>query len=290
MAGAGQSPSLRAAPGAAAGLPPRRQHGGGGRLRDRAAGGAGCGLRAPGGRNTARSGPRPCSLGAPLAYFLLHLLLLLPARRGTNPSLSPPRGLLKKLSLKEGAETPRPARGSPPRLRSRTRTRTRNGPARPRALTQPRGVRAEADARHRRPVASQGTEQHRVLLGDKGRTVSRRYPPPPLTAAPRPPPPAAGLFLTSAEAMGAAGPPPPPGLPSAAGSSPASLGPPIAGRGGAAPRQRGRAGARLHQRLRGGAHAGGGGQGGGWRPGDGAQGRGFGRPEGAPCSVRVLPP
>lgn len=144
--------------------------------------------------------PRPSVLGAPLAYFLLLLLL---SRRGTNPS-SRLVVCSKSCRLRKGQRLlgPPGRRGSPPRPRARTCSR--NGPAAPPAdgeggsepprpeskqrpapppvpaLTQPRRVRVEGDARHRRSVASQRPDQDGVLLRERVRTVRLRGGRPPL--------------------------------------------------------------------------------------------------------------
>lgn len=83
----------------------------------------------PGGRGAAaaaRSSPPPLR-----PRRSPHLLPPPPPLSPRDKPLLPPRGLLKKLSLKEGAETPRPARPagepSPPRLRARRLRRLREG-------------------------------------------------------------------------------------------------------------------------------------------------------------------
>lgn len=197
-----------------------------------------------------------------------HLLPPPPPLSPRDKPLLPPCGLLKKLSLKEGAETPQPARrrGGPPRLRALTCARNRpaapggkegggSGAAPPGertapgpALTQPRRVRVEGDARHRRRVAAERPDQDGVLLGrgcapsgcGRGRPRSPSAAPRgPLTPRARPQPLHSGAGGRGRAALGA-GPYPPAAarLPAAlaAGAGPLPAGRPWAERGGAAVR------------------------------------------------------
>lgn len=153
-----------------------------------------------GGRK-ARHSPHPHGPAAALAYLLACLLPPPPPPPPLSSRDKPlPRPVVcsKTCRLRKRqrlAAWPPGRRGRPPRPPDPLpepppeRLSPAGGESRfpPRALTELGGARAEGDARHRRPVASEGTDQDRVLLRESGAPSEPWYRPAPF-AAPRPAP------------------------------------------------------------------------------------------------------